>query len=314
MGKCLLTILTLSIFLFACGKWDEPGGGGGTETPVITLNVSSTPIEFPAEGGTQDVTVSTNATSWNVVSNQAWCSVTKETGKFIVSALANELAVSPSPATVTVTASGTTKSISITVTQAAAIISGDPSIEASIDTAYFREDGGYATIGVVTNQDEWSVSSDESWCVVTKLDEAISIDITEFWAGSNPRSANVTLTAGDSTFTLVVIQDPTASLSVTSVQGNSNISFSHNGGTIIINVYTNVSRWKVWADQDWVNVEVINDMSFSITVDASASGSSRPAAEVTIQANGRTHRLYISQDDPVSSGDDYQYDNPTGWD
>lgn len=82
MRKYLLFTLLL-VLVAGCSKNNDSDPGN----PEITLNVSTAPIEFPVEGGSRDVTVTTNATSWNVESNQAWCRVMKETGKFIVSAL-----------------------------------------------------------------------------------------------------------------------------------------------------------------------------------------------------------------------------------
>jgi len=175
MRKYLLFTLLL-VLVAGCSKNNDSDPGN----PEITLNVSTAPIEFPVEGGSRDVTVTTNATSWNVESNQAWCRVTKETGKFIVSASANESTASPAPATVTVTASGTTKSVSIVVKQAAAVIPSEPYIKASVDTIYMRENGGTTGIDILTNQKEWGVNSDQTWCVVTKevteLGEGITIN------------------------------------------------------------------------------------------------------------------------------------------
>lgn len=312
MRKYLLFTLLLAL-VAGCSK-NNDSDPENPRNPEITLNVSAAPIEFPVEGGSRDVTVTTNATSWDVESNQAWCRVTKEAGKFIVSASANASTAPPAPATVTVTASGTTKSVSIVVTQAAALMPSGPYIKATIDTVYFREDGGSAGIGISTNQKEWGVNSDQTWCVVTKLDEGISIDITEYWTGSTPRTANITLTAGEATFKLVVIQDPAADLYITSSQGNAGVLFPHNGGNIVVYVTTNVSKWSVWVDKDWVRVKVINNMSFSITADANTSGAARPKTEVIIQANGRTHKLSVEQEDPISSGNDYEYGDPTKWD
>ena len=63
-----LSVVALILFLLSgCGK-DEIPGEEGNET--ITLEVSASPIHFAAEGGIKEITVVTNAKSWNVTSSK----------------------------------------------------------------------------------------------------------------------------------------------------------------------------------------------------------------------------------------------------
>lgn len=57
--------------------------------PELTL-APDAPIVFPAEGGSVEITVTTNMESWNAVSDQKWCNVAVSAGKFTVSAVKNE--------------------------------------------------------------------------------------------------------------------------------------------------------------------------------------------------------------------------------
>ncbi|MDD3561221.1 MAG: hypothetical protein PHN65_07000, partial [Petrimonas mucosa] len=74
----LSVIALILFFLSGCGKEEVPGGGGnGNGNKTITLEVTDTPIHFPAEGGSKEITVTTNAKSWNVTSSKTWCTVSK---------------------------------------------------------------------------------------------------------------------------------------------------------------------------------------------------------------------------------------------
>ncbi|GHT78104.1 hypothetical protein FACS189464_0990 [Bacteroidia bacterium] len=69
------------------------------------------PISFAADGTTADnvtFTVSTNMSSWQVISSQAWAIASKSGNSFTVSAVENKLYTASIPATITVTAGSAT--------------------------------------------------------------------------------------------------------------------------------------------------------------------------------------------------------------
>ena len=90
--------------------------------PVLSTDASAT-ITFLAEGGDNEVTVTTNYDTWNVVLDPAngndWLTMTKGTGSFTLTAAENEEQAEPTPVTVTVTA-GEATPVVITVKQDAA--------------------------------------------------------------------------------------------------------------------------------------------------------------------------------------------------
>lgn len=90
--------------------------------PVLSTSAPGT-ITFLAEGGSNEVTVTTNYDEWNVVldpvGGNGWLTMTKGTGSFTLTAAENEEQTEPTPVTVTVTA-GQANPVVITVKQDAA--------------------------------------------------------------------------------------------------------------------------------------------------------------------------------------------------
>lgn len=121
MKRLLLwSLCALSVCIAGCSKDDtEPQP---QPDPELTL-APDEPIAFTAEGGSVEVTVTTNMESWTAVSDQSWCKVESSQNKFTVSADKNTLLEPMTAATVTVTAATGDRSISKTlqVTQAAAV-------------------------------------------------------------------------------------------------------------------------------------------------------------------------------------------------
>ena len=121
----LFSICVLSVCMSTgCSDDDNP-----EELPVpdpdpeLTLT-PNTPIVFSAEGGSVEITVTTNMKTWNAVSDYEWCKVAVSAGKLTVSALKNEIPEPMPAATVTVTATSDERSISskLQVSQEAAEI------------------------------------------------------------------------------------------------------------------------------------------------------------------------------------------------
>ena len=104
----LLAICALSVCLTGCSDNDTPEQ---LPDPELTL-APDAPIAFPAEGGSVEITVTTNMESWNAVSDQKWCKVAVSAGKFTVSAVENETPEAMPAATVTVTATSGERSVS----------------------------------------------------------------------------------------------------------------------------------------------------------------------------------------------------------
>jgi uncharacterized repeat protein (TIGR02543 family) len=99
------------------------------------LSVSpDSPITFTETGGAYDITVTTNQSSWDAVSDQTWCTVEKSEDQFTVTASANT-ASTERKATITVTA-GNATNVTINATQAAAAPVSDNLARVCYNLAY----------------------------------------------------------------------------------------------------------------------------------------------------------------------------------
>ena len=326
MAKFTLLLHVLLFLLFmGCGKEDIPinqggnGNGDKNEKPSITLEVSPASLHFDAEGGSQDLTVTTNAKSWTISSDQPWCQVKKGETTITVTAIENNAFVPPEKATLRVTAEGTDKQIIIEVTQDAAKVPEEDYIALTTNRAIFHDNGGYQGIGVTTNVAGWHCNSDQPWCVVSKTsDEGVSISIEEHWPGTAPRKATVLfyLKEEEPLATLTVYQDPPPELQLFSSQGNTNIRLPSYGGSITLTVLTNVTEFTLGYAGSWLTVEKINDTQFTISSTPNNGSTMRPDQEVIVYASRISNKLNIfeEEEEASSKNDDHQYSDPTGWD
>lgn len=303
-------------FLPGCGKGEIPGGG---ENETITLEVSASPIHFAAEGGSKEITVATNAKSWSVTSSKSWCTVSKGASNFTVTATENKAFAPPENAMLTVTAEGTTKKVTIEVTQDAAVEPAKAYIKPVTDKVIMNYQGGVNGIGIESNVTGWSCRSDQSWCRLEKIsDEGINITVDESWTGNIPRQALVTLygNEGDSLASITVYQDPLPELDLFSSHGNTNIPLPSYGGTIVVTVMTNVTEFTLGYVGEWLQVNKINDTQFTITSTPNNSTQMRPEQEIIVYASTLTRKLWVYEEEAeeASDNDDYDYNDPTGWD
>jgi uncharacterized protein YaaQ len=123
----------------------------GNATPVVIsvtqtaaapfMNLApagQTTVAFAADGtpdGNTTFTVSTNQSTWEAISSQTWCTVSKTANGFTVSAAANLSPTAPAQATVTVTA-GEATPVVITVTQEA----GSPDNDNILTADFFPDE------------------------------------------------------------------------------------------------------------------------------------------------------------------------------
>jgi hypothetical protein len=144
----IVASLAVGLTMFAsCEKFDDSDKSAEEQHGVEPqLSVSpETPISFTKDGGASEaktITVTTNQSSWDAQSSQAWCTVVKEgTNQFTVTATANTDA-SGRTASITVTA-GNAPEVTLSVTQASgpniAFTARNPVIESLYsNTGFFQ--------------------------------------------------------------------------------------------------------------------------------------------------------------------------------
>lgn len=287
--KRVLFILMPMLMFSGCGKEDnEP-------TVEPTLSIVPVAISFTAQAAeSHDVVVTTNQSSWDAVSSQTWCTVTKGNGKFTVRAIANTSTSSPAPAVITVTA-GTAKPITINVTQSGVGAELTVSPHTPIAFSSTGGDSEIKTITVTTNQSSWNVVSDQTWCTVNKSNNTFTIS-TSAHIGAEPRKATVTISAGSAAnVTIEITQAGVGAQLSVNIDTSIPFSFTSTGGTSEAKtVTTNQSSWNVVSNQTWCTVSKSGN-TFTITASANTASTERTAIVTVSAGNAANIAINITQ-------------------
>ncbi|MDR1357230.1 MAG: BACON domain-containing protein [Tannerellaceae bacterium] len=186
--KKILFALIAALVLLSCGKDDDP-------SVDATLSVEPVALSFTAQATeTHDVVVMTNQSSWDAVSSQSWCTITKGSDKFTVKAAANTSTSPPAPAIITVTADKA-RPVTINVTQSG--VGAELSVSPDAPLTFSSTGGANEakTITVTTNQSSWNVTSNQYWCTVTKSGNKFTATASANTA-EEKRKAVITVSSG----------------------------------------------------------------------------------------------------------------------
>ena len=203
-----LFLIILSFSFMNCGGGSSSDDDGGGTTPVINKNslaVSTNSVNFEAAAGQQTVNVTANC-DWKISCSATWLTINPMSGnanaQVTLSAQENTT-ITQRDATITVTGGGFTRTISVTQRGA------DVKLTVSPQTLEFEYKEEEKTVALTTNT-TWTVSSDQSWCTVSKSsgnnNENIAVKVSQ---NNSPdkRTANVIITAGNKTETVTVTQN-----------------------------------------------------------------------------------------------------------
>ncbi|MDR3094382.1 MAG: hypothetical protein LBU62_07075 [Bacteroidales bacterium] len=151
-----------------------------------TLTLYTSTISFTAVAAQNTFSVTTNASSWDVNSNQSWCTATKSGNTVTVAIAENQSAVDRT-ANVTVTLPGNQTAI-VNITQA------KPTLTLSkTEINFAKTPANSETFTVTSNVSSWTtVSSNQSWCTVSKNGNTVTVSATQNTTGSL-RQATVTV-------------------------------------------------------------------------------------------------------------------------
>ena len=246
------------------------------------LVVTPTQLAFSNEGGSGEVTVTTNI-DYSCSASESWVNVSKSGGKITVSVAANGSVESRS-ATVTFTGEGVeSRTVAITQTGVAKMLEVAPAQLA------FTSEGGSGEVTVTTNID-YSCSASESWVTISKSGSKVTVNV-DANASVAPRSATVTFSGeGVESRTVSVSQTGMAKmLDVSPAQ----LEFGGEGGSAVVTVTTNIN-FSCSASQAWVNFSKSGN---NVTVIVDANGSVAPrSATVTFSGEGVESRtVSVSQ-------------------
>lgn len=172
MRKVLLASLTIcGALMLSCSPEKMPEGTKvdpiPTPTPVDgdAISTSATSLSFTAEGGTENVTITSNF-SWETISTPSWITVSPNSGFNGTTSvtITAESSTSTSVRTGTITLGNSSKSVSISVSQSAASVSNE--ISASVSSLSFIADGESKSISVTSNF-AWETISKPSWITLS---------------------------------------------------------------------------------------------------------------------------------------------------
>ena len=251
-------------------------------TLIPTLAVTPSNMNVSASAGTTPFSVTSNS-SWTVVSDQTWCTVTPSgTGNGTITATyAQNLLTIPRVANITVTVVGLAPVI-VTVSQAGAA----PTLSVTPSNQNVTAPGGFVTFNVTSNL-TWTIASNMTWCVPSPGSGSGngSFDVIyEENTAMSSRVATLTITVtGLSPVTVTVTQAAASpTLNVTPI--NQNVSAP--AGSTSFAVTTN-SSWTASCAQGWCSVTPsgTGNGTLSASYQENASNVER-VATITVLVNG----------------------------
>ena len=157
-------------------------------------------ITFPSGGETNTVEVRSN-TEWKITDAPGWVMTTKEDGKIVLTAKAND---NNKERKADVKIESSSKTVIINIYQSA----GLDHLAFSKNNLHFGPDGGDEYINVFTDADDWSFGDFPHWCQVSKVaDNLIKVHCTPNDPINLNREASVNVTTGMQTLGINVSQE-----------------------------------------------------------------------------------------------------------
>jgi len=263
----------------------------GTLAPVIvtvtqagaapTLSVTPPNQNVTAPAGTTSFAVTSNS-SWNVVSDQPWCTVNPTgTGNGTITATYTQnILTTARVANVTVTVAGLTPVV-VTVTQAGAPLT----LAVTPPNQNVTPPAGTTNFTVTSNA-SWVVVSDQPWCTVTPGGTGNGTIVANYAqnTGVSTRVANITTTV--SGLTPVVVMVTQAGLAPTLAVTPPNQNVTPPAGTTTFTVTTN-SAWSANSDQPWCLVTSAGTGNGTLTANYTQNtGLAQRIANITVLVNG----------------------------
>ena len=255
--------------------------------PATTLTVSLKELSFPVSGGTESVSVTTNAEKYDVASLPNWCSVINKLPDSFSIQCDSWNGNSPRKGYFEVKVDG--KSERILVEQSSKPIT---TLTVSLKELSFPVSGGTESVSVTTNAEKYDVTSLPSWCsVINKLSDSFSIQC-DSWDGSSPRKGYFEVKADDKSERIQVEQSskPVTTLTVSSNE----LSFPALGGAESVSVITNAEKYDVTSLPDWCLVisKNANDFLFQCN---SWDGSFPRKGYFEVKAGDKSERILVEQ-------------------
>ena len=270
--------VTADITLYA--KWQ--GGSGGGEGKLYVIYPGKQHYVFTDGGGTSEtINIYTDQPSWNVVSNQTWCTVNKTAENQFTITVAAYTGKTMRNAMVTLSA-GNADNYIVEVSQIVgngAYLFATPNAPISFSNVGTMG-GGNVVIEVTTNQSTWTATSDQGWCnvIIEDYKPSFFFNVPCNYSGI-AREATITITAGDATpINITVTQAGGTFLEITfSNSIRNDWSIDAKARSMDYYIETNQPLWDAVSNQSWCTATKVSERTLRISAAPNATGLERSA-------------------------------------
>lgn len=259
----------------------------------IYIETKQTELTFAATGGKNTIDVQSN-TAWTVASKPDWVSMdpTNGTGNGVVTVMAQDNPYTTSrTGVIRLTQTGVNVETLVNVTQKG------KTFDVNTTTLNFGDKQETQTVSIETDG-TWAATPSNSWIKVSPTSAtgsselAITVDEN---TNDNERSGSVTVTMGDKSATINVVQKGKYF-----TVDNSLLTYTSKGGSMEVTVTTN-DQWnaKVEEDSSWLSLSATNgsgNAKLNIMASDNPSVNSRTGSVVVETVNGQRVKIIVKQD------------------
>lgn len=255
-----------------------------------TLSLSESTILFTKSDTSSTVTMATNQPIINFTVDKDWITIVKEGTLLTISASENTSPYTRN-AQITITAGEgeNTATETISVSQEGFI---PATLVFSPENPSINQMGSAVIVTVTSNQPYWSYSVIESWLIVSRVGDVLTISATENIFPES-RSANITVVTGEganiATSDIVVTQQGVIPATVSVSQSTVNLAQDGVSSTTV-SVTTNQPTWSFNANQTWIQVALDNGL-LVITATPNLSTEKRTGT-IIIDVGSAVNRAY----------------------
>jgi endoglucanase len=181
----------------------------GCSEEVNTLTVTPEQVSINANGGTSNITIKTDASSWDIANTADWLNVSSTNGtmKDVTISLSVTTRSLEARSTTLVVSAGDAKPVEVVVSQPGAEFIY--SFTANVSALEFKQQGETKPLTIETTSPQWSVSADVDWLQFDKssgLDGSKTINVTALKNSSLARTATISITSDHAQTVQVQVQ------------------------------------------------------------------------------------------------------------
>ena len=260
-------------------------------THILTLNPSSFNFGYPASSGM--VIVNSNGDKWEVTSAPSWCSVyplSGTDGTIKITAQENT-AEKERDALITIKTDYKTGTVNI---EQAGKVNHDLTVTPTSLSFNENEDEQSITI---TSKDNWTVSSNQSWCVVTPNTNMKELKVkVSSNSSKSPRYATVIVKTDYKSVSIKVTQEGKKEDDHILILSDSILSVTSVAETKQVTITTK-DDWRVSSNQTWCTIQPLSGTgNGTITISIAATTSTKErVATISVKTDYKTQKIGITQ-------------------